>query len=209
MYHSITTRKSLCIMKLVCVGKEEKVSAVCFLKIVAKTGWLYHSPPSIELASSKFLFSLRHLQLNIQPCVCVCPAGGGPAHAGPGLWRNAAGLCRRNQNGRYKSRLWQDHCHSSDFIWRVCHNALMQTHSLQLCAYFHFFFPKHRHSYIFGAPFFSAALPVTASCLLCLTSCNVWVDVKHKQISSIIAVSCLVEEDVQTKLFLLKGKTTS
>lgn len=25
MYHAITSRKSLCIMKLVCVGKEEKV----------------------------------------------------------------------------------------------------------------------------------------------------------------------------------------
>lgn len=29
MYHSITTRKSLCIMKLVCVGKEEKVGEIC------------------------------------------------------------------------------------------------------------------------------------------------------------------------------------
>lgn len=29
MYHSITTRKSLCIMKLVCVGKEEKVGGIC------------------------------------------------------------------------------------------------------------------------------------------------------------------------------------
>lgn len=58
---------------------------------------------------------------------------------------------------------------------------------------FSFFSPKHRHSCIFGAPFLSAALPVTASCVLCLTFCNVWVDVKHKQISSIIAVSCLME----------------
>lgn len=35
MYHSITTRKSLCIMKLVCVGKEEKVRGLCVLKTVA------------------------------------------------------------------------------------------------------------------------------------------------------------------------------
>lgn len=29
MYHAITSRKSQCIMKLVCVGKEEKVGVVC------------------------------------------------------------------------------------------------------------------------------------------------------------------------------------
>lgn len=28
MYHAITSRKSQCIMKLVCVGKEEKVSVI-------------------------------------------------------------------------------------------------------------------------------------------------------------------------------------
>lgn len=28
MYHAITSRKSQCIMKLVCVGKEEKVGAL-------------------------------------------------------------------------------------------------------------------------------------------------------------------------------------
>lgn len=28
MYHALTTRKSQCIMKLVCVGKEEKVGVV-------------------------------------------------------------------------------------------------------------------------------------------------------------------------------------
>lgn len=28
MYHALTSRKSQCIMKLVCVGKEEKVSVI-------------------------------------------------------------------------------------------------------------------------------------------------------------------------------------
>lgn len=31
MYHAITSRKSQCIMKLVCVGKEETVGVICFL----------------------------------------------------------------------------------------------------------------------------------------------------------------------------------
>lgn len=29
MYHALTSRKSQCIMKLVCVGKEEKVGVIC------------------------------------------------------------------------------------------------------------------------------------------------------------------------------------
>ena len=35
MYHAITSRKSLCIMKLVCVGKEEKVGAISHVKRLA------------------------------------------------------------------------------------------------------------------------------------------------------------------------------
>lgn len=156
MYHSFTTRKSLCIMKLVCVGKEEKVSRLCVLKTAAMAV-IGSQHNKTKILRAGFVFLPRQ-QLNIQPCVCVCPAGGGPAHAGPGLRRNAAGLCRRSQNGCYQSRLWQDHCHSSDFIWGVCHNALMQTQppprlaSLKLCAYFHLFFQAQILIYFFGAP---------------------------------------------------------
>lgn len=73
MYHSITTRKSLCIMKLVCVGKEEKVRRLCVLKTVV-----------IGSQPAAFAF-LSLLQLNIHLSVCVRPAGGGLAHAGHGF----------------------------------------------------------------------------------------------------------------------------
>lgn len=70
---------------------------------------------------------------DFQRWTCLLSSGGGPAHAGPGLWWDAAGLRCGHQNGCYQSRLWQDSCHSPHLIWGVCYNALMQTQPTPPC----------------------------------------------------------------------------
>lgn len=48
MYHAITSRKSLCVMKLVCVGKEEKVG----VKFTAIMNVKKHSRPFLSFVIS-------------------------------------------------------------------------------------------------------------------------------------------------------------
>lgn len=80
-------------------------------------------PSNSQFQLMCFVFDCR----DFQRLDCLFFPGGGPPHAGPGLWWDAAGLLCGHHNGCYQSRLWQDYRHSPHLIWGVGHDALTQT----------------------------------------------------------------------------------
>lgn len=92
----------------------------------------------------------------------VFSEGGGSSHAGPRLWWDASRLFCGDQNGCYQSWLWQDGCHSPNFIRGICNNALKLAFQYQIL-------------WIFLRPFFTCRISNDQSngnCMWSIQSCH-------------------------------------
>ena len=124
MYHAVTTRKTQCVMKLVCEGKEEKVGRDCYRNDYINQMLVWY----LAFLNPPWLLGLTRCLCSSAVCVirniCLSSLGSWPSYAGHGLWRDAAGLCSCHEDGSYQSRFWQDYCDSPHLFWGAGDDAL-------------------------------------------------------------------------------------